>query len=44
MNYHHPTDGVLNYGLHVDQDLLKTLKKDVEDWGKIHNLIAYDIC
>jgi hypothetical protein len=36
MNYHCPSVGVRDYGASVDQDVLGTLQKDVEDWGKVY--------
>jgi hypothetical protein len=35
MNYNHPAEGVYNYGLPINSDLLKELQKDVEEFGMI---------
>jgi hypothetical protein len=44
MNYHLPSNGVRNFGLPVDQELLKTLQNDVKDWGMIFDLFTlYDL-
>ena len=45
MNYNHPPEGVCNYGISIDSDLLKELQKDVEEWGIIFNLLTlYEDC
>lgn len=34
MNYNHPPEGVVNYGLSINNELVKELQKDIEEWGK----------
>jgi hypothetical protein len=34
MNYNYPADGVQNYGIIYDQNLLQTLQDEVKEWGR----------
>jgi hypothetical protein len=37
MNFNYPKDGVLNYGLEFDENLLSSMHEDVRNWGKLPN-------
>jgi hypothetical protein len=39
MNYNYPGNGIQNYGIKFDEDILKSLQEDVQDWGKFFYLI-----
>ncbi len=45
MNYHYPSEEVLNHGLTIDKEVLKELQKDIEEWGMtFHLLTPYEVC
>ena len=45
MNYNHPPERVYDHGISIDDDLLKELQKNVEEFGMISDFLTlYKVC